>query len=98
MTKSYSPFDPHFDTQFEKPYDIYEFTSKLLLWECQLTRAPENYFTASLDYINYPSSPVKGQIYTPAQLKVDMLGTLHCMVGEMHKVAAKDKCLYINGI
>lgn len=51
MTKSYSPFDPHFDTQFEKPYDIYEFTSKLLIWECQLTRAPENYFTAALDYI-----------------------------------------------
>lgn len=94
MTKSYSPFDPHYDTQFEKPYDIYEFTSKLLLWEWQLTRAPENYFIAALEYINYPVSIVKNQIYTSAQLKVDMLETLHYMVGEMHKAAATGKCLH----
>ena len=98
MTKSYSPFDPHYDTQFEKPYDIYEFTSKLLQWEWQLARTPENYFIAALDYINYPILSKKTHAYTPAQLKADMLETLHYMIGEMQKAVALGKCLHIDGI
>lgn len=98
MTKSYSPFDPQYDTQFEKPYGIYEFTSKLLQWEWQLARTPENYFKAALDYIDYPSSTINAQLYKPAQLKVDMLETLHYMISEMHKAAAMGKCLHIEGL
>ena len=98
MTKSYSPFDVHFDSKFEKPYEIYEFASKLLLWELQITKAPENYFRAALEYINYSSTTIKAQINKPAQLKVDMLETLHFMIGEIHKTAALEKCLHIEGI
>ena len=98
MTKSYSPLDPHYDTQFEKTYAIYEFTPKLLHWEWQLTKTPENYFFAALDDINYPNTSAKDHIYTPAQIKVDMLETLHFMVGEMHKAAANGKCLHIEGL
>lgn len=61
MTKSYSPFDVHFDSKFEKPYEIYEFSSKLLQWEWQITKAPENYFNAVLKYTNHSSSAVKDQ-------------------------------------
>jgi hypothetical protein len=98
MTKSYAPFDLHYDTQFEKPYDIYEFTAKLLQWEWQLARTPENYFKTVLDYIDYPSTTIKAQKYKPEQLKVDMLETLHYMIGEMHKAAATGKCLHIEGL
>ncbi len=98
MTKSYSPFDPHYDTQFEKIYDIYEFTSKLLQWEWQITQTPENYFIYALDDINHLNTTTKDHIYSAAQFKVDMLETLHYMIGEMHKAAATGKCLHIEGL
>lgn len=94
MTKSYSPFDIYSDYQFEKPYDIYEFTAKLLLWELQLSRTPEYYFSAVYDDIQ-PSKVGKS---THAELKADMLETLHFIVGEMHKAATLKKCVHIIGI
>lgn len=94
MTRSYSPFDHYSDSQFEKPYDIYEFTAKLLLWEWQLSRTPENYFGTVFDDIQ----PNKGGINTHAELKADMLETLHFIVGEMHKAAALKNGVHIIGI
>ena len=51
-----------------------------------------------MKYTNHSSSAVKDQKNAYAQLKVDMLETLHYIIGEIHKAAALCKCLYIEGI
>jgi len=98
MTQSYSPFSPYDFTQLEKPHAIYEFTSKLLMWESQLAKTPENYFEMRLKYFRPDESYLKGEKYTREQLKADMIETLHFMIGEMHKAAASNKCVIIAGI
>ncbi len=99
ITRSYSPFDPHAFIQLVKPTEIYDFSSKLLMWEWQLTKVPLNYFSKELSYF-CDSSDTYFNInqYTAEQLKADMIETLHFMIGEMHKTAIGGKFLIIDGI
>ncbi|MES2661714.1 MAG: hypothetical protein V4629_00270 [Pseudomonadota bacterium] len=99
ITQSYSPFDPHAFIQLVNPTEIYDFSSKLLMWEWQLARTPLNYFSKELEYFCDPSDMYfKTNLYNAEQLKSDMIETLHFMIGEMHKLAACGKCLIIEGI
>jgi len=98
MTRSYSPFGTYDFTQFTTQQEVYEFTAKLLMWESQLAKTPVNYFASQLEYFHLPEFYLRGEVYTPEQLKNDLLETLHFMVGEMHKAAASGKCVVIVGI
>lgn len=97
LTQSYSPFDPDAFTQFESTHDIYEFTAKLLMWEAQLAKTPENYFLKNIEYFESVSNYLKGEENSVARLKADLLETLHFMIGEMHKAAVAGKCIIIAG-
>jgi hypothetical protein len=95
ITRSYSPFDPHFNAQYEKPYAIYQLSSELLIWEYQLARTPSNYFGMLGFYLDQLDQ--SGE-YTIEQFKFDMLETLHFLVARMHQAAANKQCLLIVGI
>ena len=98
LTQSYAPFDQYAFIQIERPHDIYEFTTKLLMWESQLAKTPVNYFSKHLEYFQPSDSYLKDEIYTGKQFKVDLLETLHFIVGEMHKASASGRCVIIVGI
>lgn len=99
ITHSYSPFDHYAFIQFDNPTEIYDLSSKLLMWEWQLTRTPLNYFTKELEYICDSSDTYfKTNLYNAEQLKADMIETIHFIIAEMHKTAACGKCLIIEGV
>lgn len=98
LTQSYSPFDPDGFTQLERPHDIYEFTAKLLMWELQLAKTPENYFLKNLENFESDHNHLKGEENSVARLKADLLETLHFLISEMHKAAVSGKCVVIVGL
>ncbi len=98
LTHSYSPFGPYDFTQFKKPHHVYELTAKLLMWEAQLAKTPENYFIEVFYFFESYFKDGKDEEKSVARLKSDLLETLHFMIGEMHKAAVAGKCVIIAGI
>jgi hypothetical protein len=98
LTRSYLPFDMHAFTQLTTPDDIYSMTSNLLLWEFQLARTPDNYFSQEAHFWAASHQFLDSKPYSAAEFKADLIETLHFLIGNMNQVAANKKCVIIAGI
>lgn len=99
MTQSFSPFDPWNNTQIIHADEIYELSASFLLWQFQLSRAPENYFHKMDEF--YQRSTLSDQEkkdVTRSQMKFDMIETLGHLTTTLNQIAFQKKCLGICGI
>lgn len=92
ITRSYAPFDLHDTTLLSRPHDIHELAAKLLMWEFQIARAPDFHFNHLLS-----SNNLEDLALSREQLKADLLETLHFVVGHLHRAAASNKCVVVDG-
>ena len=97
LTRSYALFDLYLFTQLKQAYDIYLISAQFLLWEYQLVKTPLNYFNVEVNSWSKCHDLIKRGTYSSIELKVDLVETLHFLIGKLNQ-GAKGKCLIIAGI
>ena len=100
MTNSFSPIDPYESVQLDKPQEIKELATEILLWAIQLLRTKQRVFKEHVADGDFYQGTTRYELggFTGEHLRQDLVDTLLYLAGEFSRIASNRRCLVISGV